>query len=97
MNEKILCEKCKKRYVVQQEWKTEEEKKKCMLCSIREKLISEKLKDLSPREQKVIIMRFGIENGITHTLEEVGKEFGVTRERIRQIEAKALCRLKINC
>ena len=41
-------------------------------------------------------MRFGLESGRTHTLEEVGKEFGVTRERIRQIEAKALQKLKLN-
>ena len=46
--------------------------------------------DLSPREQKILEMRFGLEDGVTHTLEEVGLEFGVTRERIRQIEAKAL-------
>ena len=50
--------------------------------------------DLTPREQKILKMRFGLEDGITHTLEEVGKEFGVTRERIRQIEAKALIRIK---
>ena len=48
------------------------------------------LKDLSPREQKILEMRFGLADGVTHTLEEVGKEFDVTRERIRQIEAKAL-------
>lgn len=52
------------------------------------------LEVLSPREQKVLKMRFGLETGRTHTLEEVGKEFGVTRERIRQIEAKSLQKLK---
>ncbi len=50
--------------------------------------------DLSPREQKILQMRFGLEDGATHTLEEVGKEFGVTRERIRQIEAKALDKIR---
>jgi RNA polymerase primary sigma factor len=49
---------------------------------------------LSPREEKVIRMRFGLEDGHEHTLEEVGKEFSVTRERIRQIEAKALRKLR---
>lgn len=49
---------------------------------------------LSPREQKILRMRFGLDDGKGHTLEEVGQEFGVTRERIRQIEAKALSRLK---
>jgi RNA polymerase primary sigma factor len=61
-------------------------------------LLKERLKeilvDLTPREQKILSMRFGLDDGITHTLEEVGKEFGVTRERIRQIEAKALERMR---
>ncbi|MBU2542506.1 sigma-70 family RNA polymerase sigma factor [Patescibacteria group bacterium] len=52
--------------------------------------IREAMKDLSPREQKILEMRFGLGDGVTHTLEEVGREFDVTRERIRQIEAKAL-------
>jgi RNA polymerase primary sigma factor len=52
------------------------------------------LETLSPREKKVLIMRFGIEDGKPKTLEEVGKEFKVTRERIRQIEAKAIRKLK---
>ena len=50
--------------------------------------------ELSPREQKILKMRFGLEDGVTHTLEEIGQEFGVTRERIRQIEAKALERIR---
>ncbi len=52
--------------------------------------VQESIKSLSPREQKILEMRFGLMDGVTHTLEEVGQEFGVTRERIRQIEAKAL-------
>lgn len=56
--------------------------------------VTEFLQYLNPREQKILRMRFGLEDGRTHTLEEVGQEFGVTRERIRQIEAKALQRLK---
>jgi len=56
--------------------------------------IQDILKSLDPREQKILEMRFGLEDGTTHTLEEVGQEFGVTRERIRQIEAKALEKLK---
>ncbi|MBI5076753.1 sigma-70 family RNA polymerase sigma factor [Candidatus Falkowbacteria bacterium] len=48
------------------------------------------IKELSPREQKILEMRFGLTDGVAHTLEEVGQEFDVTRERIRQIEAKAL-------
>ncbi len=60
---------------------------------LRERL-KEILVDLTPREQKILAMRFGLEDGVTHTLEEVGKEFGVTRERIRQIEAKSLERIR---
>jgi len=60
---------------------------------LRERL-KEILVDLTPREQKILSMRFGLDDGITHTLEEVGKEFGVTRERIRQIEAKSLERIR---
>ncbi|HNV96947.1 MAG TPA: sigma-70 family RNA polymerase sigma factor [bacterium] len=52
--------------------------------------VREIIGDLTPREQKILEMRFGLTDGIAHTLEEVGQEFGVTRERIRQIEAKAL-------
>ncbi|MBU2220106.1 sigma-70 family RNA polymerase sigma factor [Patescibacteria group bacterium] len=54
------------------------------------------LVDLAPREQKILKMRFGLDDGVTHTLEEVGKEFGVTRERIRQIEAKALDKIRLH-
>ena len=49
---------------------------------------------LSPREQKVLMYRFGIDEEYPHTLEETGKEFGITRERIRQIETKALEKLR---
>ena len=56
--------------------------------------IGDVLIELTDREQKILSMRFGLENSVTHTLEEVGKVFGVTRERIRQIEAKALERIK---
>jgi RNA polymerase primary sigma factor len=52
------------------------------------------LKTLTPREERVIKMRFGIGDGSEHTLEEVGQSFQVTRERIRQIEAKALRKLR---
>ena len=56
--------------------------------------VRETIKELSPREQKILEMRFGLLDGVSHTLEEVGQEFGVTRERIRQIEAKALQKIE---
>ncbi|NTW22369.1 sigma-70 family RNA polymerase sigma factor [Candidatus Falkowbacteria bacterium] len=56
--------------------------------------VREVISHLSPREQKILEMRFGLVDGVAHTLEEVGREFDVTRERIRQIEAKALERIQ---
>jgi RNA polymerase primary sigma factor len=60
---------------------------------LKEELV-ETLSELSPREQRVLVLRFGLEDGRSRTLEEVGQEFKVTRERIRQIEEKALRRLR---
>ena len=57
-------------------------------------LLADVLAGLTPREAKVLRMRFGIDMNTDHTLEEVGKQFDVTRERIRQIEAKALRKLR---
>ena len=56
--------------------------------------LQEILVDLTPREQKILSMRFGLKDGVTHTLEQVGQVFGVTRERIRQIEAKSLEKIR---
>ena len=56
--------------------------------------LDEVMNTLTPREAKVLKLRFGLEDGRARTLEEVGKEFEVTRERIRQIEAKALRKLR---
>ena len=56
--------------------------------------VKDLIHELSPREQKILEMRFGLNDGVSHTLEEVGQEFDVTRERIRQIEAKALEKIK---
>jgi RNA polymerase primary sigma factor len=58
--------------------------------------IREVLSELAPKEQKILEMRYGLDDGIQHTLEEVGREFGVTRERIRQIEAKVHEKLRQN-
>ncbi len=58
------------------------------------KIVGEALDDLTPREQRILRMRFGIGGTTDHTLEEIGQQFGVTRERIRQIEAKALAKLR---
>ena len=58
--------------------------------------IKEIIEDLTERERKILEMRFGLEDGVTHTLEEVGKVFNVTRERIRQIEAKALEKIRMH-
>ena len=62
--------------------------------SALQSIVGEALSDLTPREQRILRMRFGIGGTTDHTLEEIGKEFGVTRERIRQIEAKALEKLR---
>ncbi len=62
--------------------------------SLLKEQLAEVLKTLTPREEKVLSLRYGLEDGHPRTLEEVGKEFNVTRERIRQIEAKALRKLR---
>ena len=77
-------------FIADENMKTDEEGEKSFL---REALL-EVMQDLSPREQKVIRLRFGLDDQRARTLEEVGKEFKVTRERIRQIEAKALRKLR---
>mgnify|MGYP001567020346 CR=1 FL=1 len=58
--------------------------------------VTKAMEGLTPREQKILEMRFGLTDGVSHTLEEVGREFDVTRERIRQIEAKALEKIQAN-
>jgi RNA polymerase primary sigma factor len=60
---------------------------------LREQLESV-LSTLTPRESRILRLRFGLQNGRAYTLEEVGQKFGLTRERIRQIEGKALRRLR---
>lgn len=78
----------------------EDEDAKTPTESASEQLLKEQvrqiLSSLTDREQKILKLRFGLEDGKSHTLEEVGQEFSVTRERIRQIEAKALAKLRKN-
>ena len=61
--------------------------------SLKEQMASV-LKTLTPREEKVVKMRFGLDDGVQHTLGEVGQVFDLSRERIRQIETDALCKLR---
>ena len=56
--------------------------------------IDKMLKTLNPREERIIRLRYGLEDNIIHTLEEIGKEYGITRERVRQIEVRAIRRLR---
>ncbi|MCD6402558.1 sigma-70 family RNA polymerase sigma factor [bacterium] len=72
---------------------TEPPSSKAARTLLRERL-NEILVDLTPRERKILSLRFGLKDGVTHTLEQVGQVFGVTRERIRQIEAKALEKIR---
>jgi len=78
----------------------EDEDQKTPTESANEQLLKEQVRQilgtLTEREQKILKLRFGLEDGKSHTLEEVGQEFSVTRERIRQIEAKALAKLRKN-
>jgi RNA polymerase primary sigma factor len=69
--------------------------KTAALANLREQL-KKAIQSLSPKERQVISLRYGLENGIMYTLEEIGKIFGITRERVRQIEIKALEKLKDN-
>ncbi len=63
--------------------------------ALREQL-KKAIRDLNPKERRVISLRYGLEDGVMHTLEEIGKIYGITRERVRQIEIKALEKLKHN-
>lgn len=93
MNEYRTCE-CGRKYRVKP-WKTEEERAKCFTCFVKEHFLTDVFKGFSDRQRKILDYRFGITEKISHTLEETGKLFGVTRERIRQIEAKSLMKLDL--
>ena len=69
-------------------------KRETMQGALLQEQLDEVMQTLTDREKKVLALRFGLEDGRSRTLEEVGKEFHVTRERIRQIEAKALRKLR---
>ena len=74
--------------------KAEQTPEEAISLLVQKEEVRELLKLLNEREQTVIRLRFGLEDGRTHTLEEVGKELSITRERVRQIEARALEKLK---
>ena len=76
------------------QFKIESDPDKIFFTKALKEEISKVLQGLTEREEKVLCMRFGLIDGITHTLEEVGEKFNVTRERVRQIEAKAFRKLK---
>lgn len=69
-------------------------KPKHVALQVTKEKVMEHISSLSVREQKILTMRFGLDDSVPHTLEEVGKEFGITRERVRQIEAKCIERIK---
>lgn len=87
------CVACDKRYY-KKEWHKGIERRFCFTCCVTYKSLC-KERGITIREEKVIDMRFGDQDGQTHTLEEVGREFDVTRERIRQIECKAIEKISI--
>lgn len=93
METKNKCVKCNKRFVVQ-EWKVGRERELCFTCCVQEKFMDENFPELSERYRAIFIMRFGLNRKGAKTLKEVGKAFGVTPERIRQIEANILEKIK---